>query len=64
VFWDVLINFDPFPRVPIIVSSTPSRGDVFNGCSITWYPHVAFIKAAIKCYVTDHHMWKNSILFC
>jgi len=28
---DILINFDPLPPMPIVV--TPSRWDVHNGCS-------------------------------
>ena len=34
---DVLINFDPLPLspcVPIVVTPSPSRGDVLNGCSL------------------------------
>src|SRR6218665_1268075 len=33
---DVLINFDPLsPHVPIVVTTSPSRVDVLNGCSLS-----------------------------
>ena len=43
--WDILINFDPPPPVPIVV--TPSRGNVLNGCSL-WRTSVG----SVLLYVT------------